>query len=289
MIVQDCCFSLKDNEAKACWAITEMCNRACSYCAMSSLTVLDSSVPVLHDSEVENVSKLCIDNAINKIILSGGEPLLVPNIAHIISILTANGLSVSLSTNGDLLNRKLISLLMKSGLSKVVIGVHWADIADDKLQIMSIGRMLSTGILLREFNLSHEFSLVLIPSILDLIEPISSLISASSPSLINMIEPQKCGRFGGLSMNEKWDHDLTPMEIAKQISAGVGETEVVYVQPQCFGDCPSSDRMFGITDDIELGVCPWKVYFDLPETHHPINFKGHLMWCNWSMYFRVAE
>src|SRR5689334_16847014 len=101
-------------------SITDRCNFRCVYCMPRA--VFDKDYPFLPHSalltfeEIERLARVFVAHGVEKIRLTGGEPLLRKNIEWLIERLarmsTPDGrpLDVTLTTNGSLLARKARSL-----------------------------------------------------------------------------------------------------------------------------------------------------------------------------------
>lgn len=97
--INNCTFTCKKKTAY--WRITENCNCNCQYCFIEkSKTNGDIKVP---DKVVQKVIDIIENNNIEKLVISGGEPLLVDNLTNIVKeVSSANGgaLKISICTNG---------------------------------------------------------------------------------------------------------------------------------------------------------------------------------------------
>jgi GTP 3',8-cyclase len=100
--------------------MTEQCNLACFYCHNEgqpkgseylSDYLFDIAVAMSRQPEVE------------KVILSGGEPLLHPRVLELVELVSPHVARTSLITNGLLLTPSLAQSLASAGLSKVRLGV----------------------------------------------------------------------------------------------------------------------------------------------------------------------
>jgi cyclic pyranopterin phosphate synthase len=120
-------------------SITDRCNFRCVYCMPRA--VFDKDYPFLPHSalltfeEIERLARIFVAHGVEKVRLTGGEPLLRKNIEWLIERLarmsTASGrpLDVTLTTNGSLLARKARSL-KDAGLTRVTVSL---DALDDAL------------------------------------------------------------------------------------------------------------------------------------------------------------
>ncbi|MDR5804375.1 GTP 3',8-cyclase MoaA [Caballeronia sp. LP006] len=120
-------------------SVTDRCNFRCVYCMPRD--VFDKDYPFLPHSallsfeEIERLARVFVAHGVEKIRLTGGEPLLRKNIEFLIERLallrTPEGrpLDLTLTTNGSLLARKARSL-KDAGLSRVTVSL---DALDDTL------------------------------------------------------------------------------------------------------------------------------------------------------------
>ncbi len=117
-------------------SITDRCNFRCSYCMPKE--VFDQNYAYLPQSsllsfeEITRLAKLFVSQGVQKIRLTGGEPLLRKNIEVLIEMLaklqTQDGkpLDITLTTNGSLLKRKAQSLV-DAGLQRVTVSLDGLD------------------------------------------------------------------------------------------------------------------------------------------------------------------
>jgi len=112
-------------------SITDRCNFRCTYCMPK--TVFGRDYPflprdeLLSFEEIARVARIFVANGVNKIRLTGGEPLLRRNIEHLVEMLAAiPGLELTLTTNGSLLARKARSL-RDAGLQRVTVSLDALD------------------------------------------------------------------------------------------------------------------------------------------------------------------
>lgn len=120
-------------------SVTDRCNFRCVYCMPRD--VFDKDYPFLPHSallsleELERVARLFVAHGVEKIRITGGEPLLRKNLEFLIERLarmqTVGGhpLDLTLTTNGSLLARKARSL-RDAGLTRVTVSL---DALDDAL------------------------------------------------------------------------------------------------------------------------------------------------------------
>ena len=120
-------------------SVTDRCNFRCTYCMPKS--VFDKSYAFLPQSsllsfeEIEQVVRLFAAHGVQKVRLTGGEPLLRKHIERLIENLTAirtidgTPLDLTLTTNASLLARKA-KALAAAGLRRVTVSL---DAMDDEI------------------------------------------------------------------------------------------------------------------------------------------------------------
>jgi cyclic pyranopterin phosphate synthase len=117
-------------------SVTDRCNFRCSYCMPKS--VFDKHYAFLPQSsllsfeEIARLVQVFVAHGVEKVRLTGGEPLLRKDIERLIAMLasirTPNGaaLDLTLTTNGSLLTRKAAAL-RAAGLSRITVSLDALD------------------------------------------------------------------------------------------------------------------------------------------------------------------
>jgi GTP 3',8-cyclase len=105
-------------------SITDRCNLRCFYCMPASGIKLISRSEVLSYSEIIRMSKIFGSLGINKIRITGGEPLVRKEANKLICDLlkSGNNTDIAVTTNGTNLN-KYIDSFSKAGLKKINISL----------------------------------------------------------------------------------------------------------------------------------------------------------------------
>jgi GTP 3',8-cyclase len=113
-------------------SVTDRCNFRCTYCMPKSVFDKDyqylSQGDLLSFEEIERLVKIFVAHGIEKIRLTGGEPLLRKNIEKLIEKLariqtpSGNGLDLTLTTNASLLAKKAQSL-KGAGLGRITVSL----------------------------------------------------------------------------------------------------------------------------------------------------------------------
>jgi heme b synthase len=108
------------------WETTAACNLVCSHCRRTE--VADELSPdELSTQEAEGLIDEMADWGRTILVLSGGEPLLRPDIFHLMSYASEKGLIVALATNGTLIDQDLAKRIRESGVDRVSISLDGAD------------------------------------------------------------------------------------------------------------------------------------------------------------------
>ncbi|XP_013780699.2 molybdenum cofactor biosynthesis protein 1-like isoform X3 [Limulus polyphemus] len=105
-------------------SLTERCNLRCQYCMPEDGVKLTPNSGLLTTDEIITLAKLFVQEGVQKIRLTGGEPLIRKDVVDIIGRLEQiNGLkTIAMTTNGILLNRKLPEL-KRAGLDQLNISL----------------------------------------------------------------------------------------------------------------------------------------------------------------------
>ncbi len=112
-------------------SVTDRCNFRCAYCMPKSVFGQDyrfmDRKELLSFEEIERVARAFAALGVEKIRLTGGEPLLRKEIEHLVERLaTIDGLDLTLTTNASLLARKA-EALRDAGLDRVNVSLDSLD------------------------------------------------------------------------------------------------------------------------------------------------------------------
>ena len=117
------------------FVVTTDCTRSCPYCFYITGHQSRVSTPLDPDEAlraVETIARIGVDT----LILTGGDPLLRPDLEEIISHASALGLFVLLLTNGDLLDEERIESLIRSGLPALSLSID--TLTEDRVRCRKI-------------------------------------------------------------------------------------------------------------------------------------------------------
>jgi len=117
-------------------SVTDRCNFRCTYCMPKEVFDKDYNflpqTELLTFEEITRLARLFIEHGVEKLRLTGGEPLLRKNIERLIEMLavlrTPSGrpVDLTLTTNGSILARKARSLV-DAGLARVTVSLDGLD------------------------------------------------------------------------------------------------------------------------------------------------------------------
>jgi len=113
-------------------SVTDHCNLSCVYCSVDSIPRLPRS-EILSYEEIQRLVHVAASMGINKVRLTGGEPLLRPDLSKLVWTLSQiEGIDdISLTTNGILLSKYAIEL-KEAGLKRVNVSLD--TLKDDRFQ-----------------------------------------------------------------------------------------------------------------------------------------------------------
>lgn len=114
------------------WNLTRRCNLHCVHCYIAATDRPDPAE--LNTSTALKVVDQLVDYGIPVLLLSGGEPLVRPDLPEIASYATARGLRVGLSTNGTLLTGDTVHWLRKSGVTYVGVSLDGPEAVNDRFR-----------------------------------------------------------------------------------------------------------------------------------------------------------
>jgi len=104
-------------------SVTDHCNLSCVYCAVGSVPHLPRS-EILSYEEIQRVVQVAASMGINKVRLTGGEPLLRADLGKLVWMISQmEGIDdISLTTNGILLSKYAVEL-KEAGLKRVNVSL----------------------------------------------------------------------------------------------------------------------------------------------------------------------
>lgn len=108
-------------------SLTAACNYACTYCVPDGKRLVAAQDELSADSLARAVEYLVEAAGIERLRITGGEPLVSPRLDAFLRQISRLGLSdISLTSNGQLLERKL-PLLLECGIRRLNISLDTLD------------------------------------------------------------------------------------------------------------------------------------------------------------------
>ena len=111
-------------------SVTDRCNFRYRYCMPREVFGKDfpflERVEIMSFEEIDRLAGIFIDLGVEKIRLTGGEPLLRKNLPDLISMLSMRGVEIAMTTNGVLLPR-YAPALSAAGLDRVTVSLDAID------------------------------------------------------------------------------------------------------------------------------------------------------------------
>lgn len=212
------------------WEITAACNLKCRHCHVSAGKRLGEEL------STEEGKRLIRDIAsvpeFRMLVLTGGEPLVRPDIFELVEYASALGLKVAIATNGTLIDTKMAKRLKQAGVCDLAIGL---DAATPELHdyirnvpgtfkrtmqgikaCKELGMCLQINVTVMKYNYNE------IPKILDLADDLQAQIV-----LLYQVVPQGRGKGDGLELTNAEYARLMDFVSKRQARA------VPIVEPTC--------------------------------------------------------
>ena len=99
-------------------SLLEKCNLRCTYCMPADGIELSPKASLMTADEIFSIAQTFVQNGVDKIRLTGGEPLLRKDFPEIASKLAALDVALSITTNGILIDRHIDTLKLY-GITKI--------------------------------------------------------------------------------------------------------------------------------------------------------------------------
>jgi len=209
-------------------SVTDRCNFRCVYCMPKEVFGKDYPYlphgDLLSFEEITRVARIFIAHGVEKIRLTGGEPLLRKNLEHLVAMLRAlptvsgRALDITLTTNGSILARKA-QALKDAGLDRVTVSL---DALDDAVFKRMNDVDFAVGDVLAGIEAAHAVGLgpIKVNMVVkrgsndDQIVPMARHFKGS-PVILRFIEYMDVGASNGWNMDE-----VVPSgEVVKRIAA----------------------------------------------------------------------
>ena len=108
-------------------SLTAACNYACTYCVPNGKRLLAASDEMSGEDTIKAISLLIESAGIEKVRITGGEPLLSSKFDYVAQRINSLGLAdVSITTNGQLITRKF-DVIQSSGFKRINVSLDTLD------------------------------------------------------------------------------------------------------------------------------------------------------------------
>jgi molybdenum cofactor biosynthesis protein A len=204
-------------------SLTERCNLRCFYCMPEEGVELAPKSHLMTYEEIMGIAKEFVSLGVNKIRLTGGEPLVRKDVHYIIEQLGTLPVDLAITTNGIIVDR-FIDSFKKAGLKTINISLDTLD--RDKFAIVTkrdyFDRVLANIYLLLKEGFEVKINAVLIKDIN--LEEITDFIDLAKDSLLQ-IQFIEFMPFGGNKWD--WDRGISRQEILDLVNGFYGRENVL--------------------------------------------------------------
>lgn len=137
-------------------SLIEKCNLRCTYCMPAEGIVLSPKASLMTADEIHAIAKTFVNNGVDKIRLTGGEPLLRKDFPEIIAKLTSLQTEISITTNGILIN-KHIAILKQYNVKKINLSLD--TLVASKFQTITLRNQFESVIDNLHLLLNNDFKI----------------------------------------------------------------------------------------------------------------------------------
>ena len=255
-------------------SLTDNCNLRCFYCMPEEEYEFTPPQQLMQIDEIESIAKLFVANGVNKIRLTGGEPLIRKGVEQIIEKLSRLPINLTITTNGIRLN-DFIDLFERVGVKSLNISLD--TLVKDKFLLLTkrdyFDKVYENIQLLLKRNFHVKVNMVVLKNIndneiVDFIEwtkksPIHVRFIEFMPFNGNKWENEKVVTWQQILEKAKTHFDIIPLEKEKhetakkyKVKESLGTFAVISTMSAPFcGDC---NRM-RLTADGKMKNCLFSV------------------------------
>src|ERR1700741_288478 len=115
-------------------SLTDNCNLRCFYCMPEEEYEFTPASKLMQKEEIETLSKIFVDLGVNKIRLTGGEPLVRKDASEIIRALSKLPVKLTITTNGSRLH-EFVDTLEQAGIPSLNINLD--TLQPEKFQLIT--------------------------------------------------------------------------------------------------------------------------------------------------------
>jgi MoaA/NifB/PqqE/SkfB family radical SAM enzyme len=263
-----CCFSAG---TVILLTVTNTCNQLCDHCFRSSRPGRVSSLDL-------NVLRVALEIAVaelhpDRVVISGGEPTLVPNIVQLIRLVKSLGTRPSLCTNATLVDSAKAWELVAAGVTSATVGIEGVGADYDEFRHSPGGYARATrGIrALVASGVDVTVNVTLHPAILGKATAIAAEVAQLRVGKVSVTFPIMQGRMRNSELSRHAMTSESCFRFAAELRTRVGCPVAVRV-PRCDMDtCPSRSSVFSMTSTGTIEGCPDEGSVDAIDTlgHEP--------------------
>jgi molybdenum cofactor biosynthesis protein A len=137
-------------------SLIEKCNLRCTYCMPADGIALSPKASLMTAEEIYEIANIFVNNGVDKIRLTGGEPLLRKDFPEIIAQLSKLNTEISITTNGILID-KHIAVLKQYNIKKINLSLD--TLVPEKFQTITLRNQFEKVIDNLHLLLNHEFKI----------------------------------------------------------------------------------------------------------------------------------
>ncbi len=137
-------------------SLIEKCNLRCTYCMPADGIALSPKASLMTADEIYEIAKTFVNNGVDKIRLTGGEPLLRKDFPEIIAQLAKLNTEISITTNGILID-KHIAILKQYNIMKINLSLD--TLVPAKFETITLRNQFEKVIDNLHLLLNHEFKI----------------------------------------------------------------------------------------------------------------------------------
>jgi len=136
-------------------SLLEKCNLRCTYCMPADGIALSPKASLMTAEEIFALAQTFVENGVDKIRLTGGEPLLRKDFPEIIAKLSTLKTSLSITTNGILIDRH-IDALKQANIKKINLSLD--TLVASKFHSVTLRDQFEKVIINLHLLLNHDFT-----------------------------------------------------------------------------------------------------------------------------------
>ncbi len=261
------------------WNLTKRCNLACVHCYIEASAKAKTERELTPDQCLTVLDQIAKVHPEAFLILTGGEPLLRPDLFHLIRRATDIGFYCVLGSHGGLLDESVVHRLKESGLKGVGVSVDAVEAeAHDKFRgIRGAWQKTMNGItVMRKLDLDFLVETTVTPHNVDEIEQIADLSAEVGSKAFNLFFLVPTGRGASLTPLSPEQHEdmLKRLAVIQKKYAGrmlvnakcaphyrrviwEDDHESPFVRTFQGGGCPAGTFYCRITPEGDVTPCPY--------------------------------